>query len=108
MEEQAKRSPGGKLALWALYAFADIVSGSLCVTGGWWEKFTASPAPAQRATLAPWQGNGLAPCWECWCSPALARSSALSSGIHGPPEAGGIIGRKVAMLEADLQIKERL
>ncbi len=34
MEVQAKRSPGGKLALWALYAFADIVSGSLCVTGG--------------------------------------------------------------------------
>lgn len=29
----------------------------------------------------------------------------LSSGIHGPPEAGGIIGRKVAMLEADLQIR---
>ncbi len=25
MEEQAKRSPGGKLALWALYAFLRIL-----------------------------------------------------------------------------------
>ncbi len=34
MEEQAKRSPGGKLALGRCMLFADIVSGSLCVTGG--------------------------------------------------------------------------
>lgn len=105
MEEQAKRSPGGKLALWALYAFCGYCV--WVIVRYWWVvgKFTAFPAPARRATSAQWQGNGLAPCWGCWCSPALARSLVLSSGIHGPPEAGGIIGRKVAMLEADLQIR---
>jgi hypothetical protein len=38
----------------------------------------------------------------------LARSSARSSGIPVRPAASRIISGKVAMLEADLQIKESL
>lgn len=79
MEEQAKRSPGGKLALWALYAFCGY-----CV----W-------------VIVRY-------CWVCWSSAALALFSARSSGIRVHPAASRIISAKIAMLEADPQIKESL
>ena len=73
-----------------------------------WEKFTAFPAPAWRVILEQRPGNGLAPCWVCWSSAALALFSARSSGIRVHPAASRIISAKIAMLEADPQIKESL
>lgn len=108
MEEQAKRSPGGKLALWALYAFCGYCV--WVIVRYWWVvgKIHSVPAPAWRVILEQRPGNGLAPCWVCWSSAALALFSARSSGIRVHPAASRIISAKIAMLEADPQIKESL
>lgn len=108
MEEQAKRSPGGKLALWALYAFCGYCV--WVIVRYWWVvgKIHSVPGASVEGDLEQRPGNGLAPCWVCWSSAALALFSARSSGIRVHPAASRIISAKIAMLEADPQIKESL
>lgn len=108
MEEQAKRSPGGKLALWALYAFCGYCV--WVIVRYWWVvgKIHSVPGASVEVILEQRPGNGLAPCWVCWSSAALALFSARSSGIRVHPAASRIISAKIAMLEADPQIKESL
>ncbi len=108
MEVQAKRSPGGKLALWALYAFCGYCV--WVIVRYWWVvgKIHSVPGASVEGDFGTTAGNGLAPCWACWSSAALALFSARSSGIRVHPAASRIISAKIAMLEADPQIKESL
>lgn len=108
MEEQAKRSPGGKLALWALYAFCGYCV--WVIVRYWWVvgKIHSVPGASVEGDFGTTAGNGLVPCWVCWSSAALALFSARSSGIRVHPAASRIISAKIAMLEADPQIKESL
>ena len=108
MEEQAKRSPGGKLALWALYAFCGYCV--WVIVRYWWVvgKIHSVPGASVEGDFGTTAGKCLAPCWVCWSSAALALFSARSSGIRVHPAASRIISAKIAMLEADPQIKESL
>ena len=105
MEEQAKRSPGGKLALWALYAFCGYCV--WVIVRYWWVvgKIHSVPGASVEGdfgtTAGKWLGALLA-------SAALALCSARSSGIRVHPAASRIISAKIAMLEADPQKKESL
>ncbi len=107
MEEQAKRSPGGKLALWALYAFLRILClGHCALLVGSGKNSQRSRRQRGGVILEQRPGNGLAPCWVCWSSAALALFSARSSGMRVHPAASRIISAKIAMLEADPQIRK--
>ncbi len=63
MEEQAKRSPGGKL--WALYAFCGILCLGHCALLVGSGKIHV-PGASVEGDFGTTAGNGLAPCWVCW------------------------------------------
>lgn len=107
MEEQAKRSPGGKLALWALYAFCGYCV--WVIVRYWWVvgKIHSVPGASVEGDFGTTAGKWLGALLGMLVLAALARS-ARSSGIRVHPAASRIISAKIAMLEADPQIKESL
>jgi hypothetical protein len=68
MEDKAKRSPGGKLALWAFYAFCGYFLWAMARY--WWVvgKIESVPGATIDGELGQRQENGLARCWVflCW------------------------------------------
>lgn len=67
MEDKAKRSPGGKLALWTFYAFCGYFLWAMARY--WWVvgQIQSVPGATIDANLVQRQGNGLALCWDFWC-----------------------------------------
>jgi hypothetical protein len=95
MEEQAKRSPGGKLALWALYAFCGYCV--WVIVRYWWVvgKIHSVPGASVEGDFGTTAGKWLGALLGMLVLAGIGAISVRSSGIHGPPEAGGIISVKL-------------
>ena len=99
MEEQAKRSPGGKLALWALYAFCGYCV--WVIVRYWWVvgKIHSVPGASVEGDFGTTAGKWLG---------ALLGMLVLGGIGSILGAASRIISAKIAMLEADPQKKESL
>lgn len=108
MEEQAKRSPGGKLALWALYAFCGYCV--WVIVRYWWVvgKIHSVPGASVEGDFGTTAGKWLGALLGMLVLGGIGSILARSSGIRVHPAASRIISAKIAMLEADPQIKESL
>lgn len=107
MEEKAKRSPGGKLALWAFYAFCGYFLWAMARY--WWVvgQIQSVPGATIDGELGSTAGNGSARCWDFWYWALSALFSAQLPGIRVLIRRCMNITSKVAMLVADLISKER-
>lgn len=98
MEDKAKRTPGGKLALWAFYAFCGYFLWAMARY--WWIVGQIQSVPG--ATIDGELGSTTGKCWGFLSWVLSGPFSALSPGIRDPTRRCMNITIKIAMLVADL------
>ena len=105
MEEQAKRSPGGKLALWALYAFCGYCV--WVIVRYWWVvgKIHSVPGASVEGDFGTTAGKWLGALLGML---VLGGIGSILGAVVWYTRPSRIISAKIAMLEADPQIKESL
>lgn len=108
MEEQAKRSPGGKLALWALYAFCGYCI--WVIVRYWWVvgKIQSVPGASVDGDFGTTAGKWLGALLGMLVLGGIGAILGAVVWYTRPSAVARIISGKVAMLEADLYREESL